>query len=435
MSACTRALLVVALACAGARASGDAARGSVQGLADDVASAVAVRAAAEGLAGGARIVLDEVRGLDPARVRAALMPRLRKALTGPIMANDAGPLTLTLALSEEQGHLWAVVVLDGRRLSSPSTIVVRHAIDRELEAALGAASRRTAGRLVLERVAPLPPPASGENRRCPVLDAALVDIDGDPANELAVLSRCGVTVYRVGDDVTALSPTIALPKQLWPRVALGWLTVAGTADAGPIVWASTSAGHSVFVDVRGGRVVDAPPDRVPLRGVMGKDGPHALHWRLGSPSLELPLLTPGGVDVLVPGLPARVRDLARLPGDAWLFVADDGTLAVRDESGEVTAVSPERCGDRALVLDLDGDNDLELVTTSASSPGEPDQLVVRRLSPGYDGSTVVLKSPLGGGSIAALASGHADFDQRTDVLLIEELADGDHVVWQLEHAP
>jgi len=443
---CFAAASVCARAGDGAPAAVD--RGSVQGFADDIATAVQARAAVEGIAGAVRVSVEEVRGLDGARVRAALLPRLKKALDGAITTSTTTgrePLFLTLAISEEQGQLWAVAVLEGPRVTSPTTIVVRRSVDRELEAALGATSRRTVGRLLLERVGPLPPlttqtpaapSAASPSSRCPVLDAVLVDLDGDPAHELAVLSVCGVTVYRVAEaGVSVVSGPVALPQRLWPRTTLGWLVLAGSTDAGPILWASTSAGHSHFVDVRGGRVAVAPPDRVPLRGVMGKDGPHALHWRLGSPSLELPLLTPGGVDVLVPGVPSRVRDLVRLPGDAWLFVADDGTLAARDEGGVVSTLSPERCGDRVLAIELDGDADLELITSSASSPGEPDQLVVRRLSPGHESSTVLLKSPLGGGSIAALAAGHADFNARVDVVVIEELAGGDHVVWRLEHAP
>ena len=87
------------------------------------------------------------------------------------------------------------------------------------------------------------------------------------------------------------------------------------------------------------------------------------------------------------------------------------------------------------MVDVDGDSEQEIVTSSSSSPGEPDQLVLRRLSPGLDSTTVLLKSPLGGGSVAAFAAGYVDFDSRIDVIVLEELSNGDVTIWRLEHAP
>ena len=413
------------------------ARGSVQGFADGIASALQARAREEGVAGGVRFVVDEVRGLDGNKVRTALLPRLKRALRGgPLDAKDTGALTATVAISEEQGAVWAVLVLDGGGLSGPSTIVVQTAIDHELEHALGAVSRSSSGRFVLERSGQLPPPVKGES--CAVLDVMLTDLDGDPASELAVLSRCGVTIYRLDDtgSVVLAAGPFALPVRRWPRVALGWVASLSSPETGPVLWATTSAGHSLFVEVRTGKVVEAPVERVPLRGVVGKDGPHALHWRFGSPVLSLPLVSPGGIDVVVAGLPSRVRDLARLPGaDAWVFVSEDGTLALRDDGGHVESLAPERVGDRLLVVDIDGDGDHEIITSSSASPGEPDQLVVRRLTPGFESSTVLLKSPLGGGSVAGVAAGFIDYDSRIDIVIVEELASGEATVWRLEHAP
>lgn len=410
------------------------ARGSVQGFADDIAAALQERASVEGFAGGVRVVFDEIRGLDVGKTRAALLPRVKKALKGgPLVAADAVALVATIALSEERGQVWAVIVVDGPGLAGPTTLVLQRRLDRELEVALGTVSRLLPGRFVLERVAPLPPATKG----CPVLDMALVDVDADATAELAVLSACGVSVFRADDSglVTVGGPW-PLPARRWPRVALGWLVTLQAPEVGPVLWAATSAGHSVFVDVKNGRVVEAPGERVPLRGVPGRDGPHALHWRLGSPVLALPLVTPGGVDLLVPGLPTRVRDLARLPGgDGWLFVTEDGTLAGRTDSGVTETLAPERVGDRILVVDLDADGDAELVTTTSASPGEPDQLVVRRVAPTRDATTVLLKSPLSGGSIAGFATGYSDLDRRIDVLILEEGGDGSATLWRLEHSP
>lgn len=415
------------------------ARGSVQGFADDLVAAMQERALVEDISGSVRVAFDEIRGLDSQKVRATLLPRVRRAMkasSGPLVGGDAGPLTATVALSEEQGHIWAVVLVNGPGLPGPSTIVLKRRIDRELEVALGAVSRQSSGRFVLERVASLPSPNKGQT--CPVLDLVLLDIDNDPSHtdELAVLSTCGVSFYRSDEGSIVLSSgPFALPAMRWPRVSLGWLVSLGTKETGPLLWAATSAGHSVFIEARSGRIVDAPGERVPLRGVVGKEGPHALHWRFGSPGLSLPLVTPGGIDVTISGLPNRVRDLARLAGDAWVFVSEDGSLAVRDDAGVTDVLASERVGDRLLVVDVDGDGESEILTTSSSSPGEADQVVVRRLSPGLDGTTVLLKSPLGGGSVAAMAGGLFDFDARLDVMIIEELSNGEAMVWRLEHAP
>ena len=131
----------------------------------------------------------------------------------------------------------------------------------------------------------------------------------------------------------------------------------------------------------------------------------------------------------------RLRDLARVPGrDAWVFVTEDGALMARDDEGQQETLSPERVGDRFLLVDLDGDGDAELITSSAASPGEADQLVVRRLDAALSSSTVLLKSPLGGGSVVSITPGFVDFDTRLDVVVVEESGDED-MVWRLEHAP
>ncbi len=202
----------LALVCAlhaGVTAAGDdgavgvaeAARGTVSGFADDIADAVEERARVEGMSGGVRLMLDEIRGLDANKVRAALFPRVRRALR-----NSGGPLiqvVATVAISEERGQLWAVVVLEGESLAGPSTVVVTHPIDRELEVALGAVGASIPGRFVLERMGALPQPKLDKGdgrterrleRHCLVLDVVMVDFDGDPSQELAVLSTCGVSV-------------------------------------------------------------------------------------------------------------------------------------------------------------------------------------------------------------------------------------------------
>jgi hypothetical protein len=417
---------------------------SVQAFADRIAEALRARGQAEGWRGGVRVSFDDSRGVDVQRARLVLLPRIKKAMKSQFAAD--GPLRARVALSEEAGEVWAVVVVDassaGAGIDAPSTIVVSARLDRELSVALGATSKLAQGRFLLEKKGTLRG-ALSESATCAVLDVALVDFDGDAALELAVLSRCGVEVFRVDDNprLERVAGPFLLPERRWPRVALGWLVAVPDkpgSERANVLWAATSAGHSVFVDVKAGAraVTPAPEERVPLRSVASPNGPMALRWRFGSPVLSLPLVSPGGIDVVVNGLPARLRDLVRYPvGDAWIFVAEDGSLLAKSENGALMPLAPERTGDRILLVDIDGDNDPELVTSSASSPGEPDQLVLRRIGAGLASSTVLLKSPLSGGSIVGVAAGHVDFDARKDVLVVEELTSGETQVWRLEHAP
>jgi hypothetical protein len=416
----------------GAAATDAPSGGSLQHFVEAIAAALQERARNEGFRGGVRLLLEATRGIDERRARLTLLPRLKKSLRGGPLESGDGPLRARLALSEEAGTVWAVVVVDGPGTDGPTTVVVSETVDRELLAALGAIARTTQGRFVLERIGALPT-APG----CPVLDIALVDVDGDPALDLALLSRCGVEVVRVDDAPRPerLAGPYPLPARRWPRVALGWLAPVGAPPHR--LWLATSAGHALVVDVRTGAVVEAPADLVPLRGAATRDGPLALRGRFGSPLLSLPLRTAGGDDVIVAGLPTRMRDLLVVPGaDAWVFVAEDGTLAARDADGELQPLSPERVGDRIAAVDLDNDGETEVLTTAAASPGEPDQVVLRRPAPDGSSSTVLLKSPLGGGSIVGIAVGHVDYDARVDVVVVEESLDGvAHTLWRLGHVP
>ncbi|MBM4280320.1 MAG: hypothetical protein FJ137_06025 [Deltaproteobacteria bacterium] len=407
--------------------------GSVQRFVEAIASALQQRATTEGFRGGVRLTLQAARGVDAARARAALLPRLKKALRGgPLDAGD-GPLRARLAVSEEAGTVWAVVAVEGPGIEGATTVVAETTVDRELLAALGVVGRTTQGRFLLERAGAL-----AVQPGCAPLDAALVDADGDPALELAVLSRCGVEVVHLDDALHAerVAGPWSLPLRRWPRVVLGWLAPVGTPPHHRL-WVATSAGHALVVDVRSGSTAPAPAELVPLRGVTTREAPLALRARFGTPVLSLPLRTAAGVDVVVPGLPARMRELVTLPGsDVWVFVAEDGTLAARGYDGDLQPLCPERVGDRVVVVDLDGDGEPELLTSAAVSAGEPDQLVLRRAAPDGSSSTVLLKSPLGGGSIAAIVSGHADFDARPDVIVIEQADDGaTATLWRLRHAP
>ena len=72
--------------------------------------------------------------------------------------------------------MWAVCVFEGGKLPGSSTVAVSAAVDRELEVALGAAGARTGGRRwAKERLGTVP---------AGVLDAVLLDVDGDIADDV-----------------------------------------------------------------------------------------------------------------------------------------------------------------------------------------------------------------------------------------------------------
>lgn len=444
-------LLAAILVVAGARASGVhadpapiaasapalpeaiAADSSLHRFVDKLAASLEGRARIEGVVGNLRIEVEPSRGIDAAKVERAFTTRLKKRLKDGGVLNPVNDATLKcrITISEEGGLVWATALLEGPSLTGPAAVAASSPVDRELEASLGAVVKPAQTRYVLERLGAVPPG---------VLDAALLDTDGDGVDELALLNVDGFRLFRVGaqrmERVGALTPLGG--DKRWPRVIAGWLARLG----GDRLWAVTSAGHSVIWDARTTRVEPGPADLVPLRGTSSSHGPLAGGWRHSAPLVTLPLVSLGGGAVRTPGLPSRVRDVVQMTG-AWIYVDDQGQLIAQrtDRNGNAadspTSIAGERVGDRLLLADLDGDGEGDLLTTSASLPGEPDHLVLRRLASDLSTSTVVFRSPLSGGSIAAVAAGRLDLSVgtgRVDVVLIEEIG-REALAWRLRYAP
>jgi hypothetical protein len=399
--------------------------GSLLSFVELVAAALEARATAEAAAGPVRLEATASRGIDAAKVERAFLSRLKRRLRdGAILvpASDAA-LGCRITISEEGNLVWAIASLEGGALPGPTTVAVSAPVDRELEATLGATVRPAQTRFVLERLGAVP---SG------VLDAALVDVDADGADELALLGVDGLRFFRAGQSrLERVGNVHKLPERRWPRVPVGWLA----RTEGPRLWGVTSAGHFFFFDIKQQRFEAAPTDLVPFRGAPGGAalGPLAGAWRYGSPVVALPLLTSGGAPVKTPALPGRVRDLASV-ADGWIYVDEQGQLLSQRSGEPPTALASERIGDRIALADLDGDGDQELVTTSASAPGEPDHLVLRRLARDLSTSTVAFRSPLSGGSIVATAVGKLDYGNRLDIILIEEVGK-EALAWRLRFAP
>lgn len=396
---------------------------------EKLAAALEARARGEGAAGAVRLDVVASRGIDKDKAERVFVPRLRRRLRdGAVLVptNDA-PLRARVTLSEDGGLVWAVTMMEGGPLPGPSAVAVSVPVDKELEASIGAVVRPAQSRWILERVGTLP---------AGVLDVALVDVDGDGADELVALSVDGARTYRVGAGLERLSGPVRYPgERRWPRVPIGWAAETGDGK----VWLATSAGDAFVLDPKEGRFVQAPADGVPLRqpAPRGSGDPLLLaSGRYGSPVLSLPLATPGGARVAPVGLPPRVRDVVKWPGraDAWVWVDEDGVLAAKAGDDPPTTLTPERVGDRIVVADLDGDVDPEIVTTAAAYPGEPDHVVLLRASASLQSVAVLFRSPLSGGAIAAAAAGQLDGDGRPDLVVVEETGQ-EALVWRLEHAP
>jgi hypothetical protein len=420
----------------GAHASDPPTRSSLLAFVESVALAIEQRARDEGVAGNVRMEVTGARGVDPRKAErefgARLFSRLRDG--GVVLPVSSAPLRATLVLSQEHARVWAICVFEGGKLPGTSTVAVSAPVDRELEVALGAGSRRPGQRRwAKERLGTVP---GG------VLDAVLLDVDGDLADDIVLLSVDGLRAYRYapGDARPELigGPWRLPDKRTWPRVRTGWM--AATKDGK--LWVATSAGHAKLFDPRERRWAPPPQRGVPVRQPLTRRGTGermiVLGGRFGSPDLVPPAASSQGRVLAGPNLPALVRDVARYPGreNTWVWIDADGRLGghVRAER-PVLLPTPERAGDRLLLVDLDNDGPSELVTSAATPPGEPDEITIWQLDPGLSSITVLLRTALSGGAVVAMADGELDFDGNADVLVVEEGAGEEAVLWRLERAP
>ncbi len=365
---------------------------------------------------GARIRYEGGRGVDSRKVSSVFRAHLQSALKGRIPTLSRGP-EVAVSVSLEGARIWAVGLV---QTDPEAAFAVSWPVDRELEALLGATkSSSGSARWRLERIGTVP---------AGVLDVALLDLDDDGSDDIALLGVDGVRTYRfdAGDArPTPLGGPFALPTRPWPRTIAGRLA----ADGDGLV-AATTAGHYLSIDPRRGTVRvresvvpavqphdPAWPDWIPAR------------WVLGGPDLR-----PVADATLLPE--EGVRDLQHFPGseDAWVWVDAGGDLGGGDARvGSAAFEGSEAVGDRLLLVELEGAGRPELVTTGAAPFGEPDQVTIHRLEGTPPRLSVLFRSTFAG-TIRALAAGDLDFDGRADLVLVEEDASDEAVLWRLERA-
>ncbi len=353
-------------------------------------------------------------GIDEQKASRVFERRLRARLGDAGIRAGSGGAELLLALSLDSGVAWAVGELDGPGMPGPQAVAVSWPADRELELVLGSAPARTGqGRWTLERLGTAPPG---------VLDALLLDVDGRDGDEIVLLGVDGVStwLYDAGDPrPVPLGGPYPLGPGAWPPLVAGWLA----SEGGDLLAADTAHGlHRV--DLRGRREAEEPA--VPLRQPPAGDLPAVILMGLGSLPDLVPPAWPQGA--LWAPAPAEVRDLHLLP--------DDGGAIWVDAAGRLGGVFPEggqrtlpsgAVGDRVVVADLDRDGRLDLASSEASGPGDPDRLSVHRLD--AQTASLLFRASFDG-AIVALAEGDLDFDGRPDLLVVEDGALS--TLWRLE---
>ncbi len=395
---------------------------SLLAWADAVAAAVEDRAE-EAEARAVSLDVRGARGVDDRKAARVFQPRLagRIAQRGAVAVTSSGSrgsIAVRIELSLEGDRMWAVGVAEGGALPGPAALAVSWPVDRELETSLASgAARAGQARWSMQRLGTAPPG---------VLDAALIDLDGDGGDEIVLLGVDGVRTLRFGAFDARPEPVggpWALPSGgdvAWPRVVAGWMA----PDGGTTVRVATTAGHAARLDLLTGRW-SAREAAVPLR--QGAD-PAQARWLAAQRAGFGADLDGASLDE---ALPPRLRDALLLKPGVWLWVDDAGRL------GGVATPAPSlpagRVGDRLVLADLDADGAPELVTTTAAPAGEPDAVTILRLDPDLQGHSVLFSGPLDAG-VVALAAGDLDFDGAPDLLVVEEGRDGDAVLWRVERS-
>ena len=363
-------------------------------------------------------------GIDPIKGKRVFSRRLEDRLRerGQVSMESKGA-TLRLELSLEEGTFWALGSLESSQVPGGAALAASCPQDRELASLMGSRARHAGqGRWTLSPLGRV---------RAQVLDLLLLDIDRDGRDDIVLLAKEGLQALRYepgdGRPVKIAGPAPLPPGAEWPVMVVGWLAEDKSGRAA----IATSAGHSLSWS--GGRITQRAASEgrtIPIRGITETESPEsevpALSILSGGPALSSSHLQ-------LP-LPSPLRALCGIPGrpDAWVWVQETGELGLSGWDEAVASLPAGPVGDDILVDELDGEVGPELVTTGAGGPGDPDSLTIHRLRAGR--STSVVFRQTWSGSILGIATGDLDFDGLPDLVLAEELGQGEAQLWHLERS-
>ncbi|MFT7581226.1 MAG: hypothetical protein ACI9MR_002900 [Myxococcota bacterium] len=313
---------------------------------------------------------------------------------------------IALTLQVKDGHVMATAtrrtmpVNVWERLRAPNGAVVATAfatvrIDLELRTLLGLGRRNV--RLDRLRVVPVGAKSHIAFRTAPILDLAVVDLDGDRLPELVALQPnavqvAGWTSGGFSRDARTASLAVIPRNKARVRRPIGRLVVGVQTTGSPQLVAATSD-HASPVIVRAASAEAAltlsmqTDARWPLYA-LGPDSWVSAGWPRGTDVLDSPLKESriAGLEGVAAGgrrvgtTPAfydvRAFDMRRATSPSWspyLGTVDiEGTLRVWTP-GQSRVATRRGVGSAWSVADVDGDGDAEVLVTSAALAG-PDTL-------------------------------------------------------------
>lgn len=274
-----------------------------------------------------------------------------------------------------------------------------------------------------------------------MLATAAADVDGDGKAELIALTTAEVVVVAMKKSAAEVRQRIALPGQapsLRPRDPVGALLIADVDGDGVLevlARASTDAG-ALRLTIKDGALVTAKdsvtgypvcalPDDTGAAKPCTAELAKGMNW-FARDTLALPAGWTGAAGAL----PER---LLSLEGGQLLGVVDAaGKLRVFRRGDTAAWVTLDDAGTAFELADLDGDGDVELISSLYRPPGDGDVLSVRTLR--ADGSTRALfKGDALRGGIVAIATGDYNGDGLPDVAAAARLVGSTRIdLWLLE---
>ncbi len=394
---------------------------------DRVADAVEERIEQHDLGQALELIIETGSGVDPVLARRFFGQQLKSALLsrGYVFAASNTNMRLEFVVSIVGERVWANGALVDLKSDRHFQIALETRRYPALEAALGV-RRNYIGRRTWEakRVGEL---KSG------VLGMGIFPMENTPQGTVAATVHAdGVRIYQLlPSGISAIGQPFRFNNSVvWPRIRKAWMAPQGIGSIGVV----TTAGDSWLLSTMDGQIKKRKLGGVPLQqiGSLGESFVATAALQKGSAALVAPFKDASGEALRVIPNSETVRALSRVNNsNNWIWVNGQGQLKRSQSSGSIDILS-ERVGDQLAVADLNGSGRLEVVTTSASSVGESDELLVRSLSgDGKRLSVVVYRSSFQG-SITDLTIGFSDYLDLPTVWFVEQRQDNTSHLWKLE---